>query len=121
MAAVYKTLFRAAKAKLKLRLRATIPGESVEPPVPSVAAPSQAAVADTSAFRLSSETLTPQAAAPVSPVIARSPEAPKFEAANPVSSEKPADDGEAPVPKPFTTRQGKCCLELLLMTNGDCI
>lgn len=104
-AAVYKTLFRAAKAKLKLRLRATIPGESVEPPMPSVAALPQAAVADTSAFRLSSETLTPQAAAPVSPVIARSPEAPKFEAVNPVSPEKPADDGEAPVPKPFTTRQ----------------
>lgn len=89
--------------------------------MPSVAAPSQAAVADTSAFRLSSETLTPQVAALASPVIARSPEAPKFEAVNPVSSEKPADDGEAPVPKPFATRQGKCCLEQLLMTNDDCI
>jgi next-to-BRCA1 protein 1 len=89
--------------------------------MPSVAAPSQAAVADTSAFRLSSETLAPQAVAPVSPVIARSPEAPKYEAINTVSSEKSTDDGEAPVPKPFTTRQGKCCLELLLMTNDDCL
>jgi next-to-BRCA1 protein 1 len=89
--------------------------------MPSVAALHQAAVADTSAFRLSSETLTPQVAAPVSPVIARSPEAPKFEAVNPVLSEKPAEDGEAPVPKSFATRQGKCCLKLLLMTNADCI
>ncbi|KAF3006645.1 hypothetical protein E8E13_008062 [Curvularia kusanoi] len=103
--AVYKTLFRAAKAKLKLRLRATVPGETSELPMPPLPALSRAATADASAFRLSSETLTPQAAAPISPVIARSPEAPKFEAVNPVSSAKAADDGEAPVPKPFTTRQ----------------
>jgi next-to-BRCA1 protein 1 len=102
---VYKTLFRAAKAKLKLRLRATIPGESVELPAAAPPALPRAAVPDPSVFRLSSETLTPQAAAPVSPVIARSPEAPKAEAASPVSPLKSADDGEAPVPKPFTTRQ----------------
>lgn len=108
--AVYKTLFRAAKAKLKLRLRATVPGEQIELPTPAPPALPRAAIPDPSVFRLSSETLTPQAAAPISPVIARSPEAPKFEAVSPVSPLKPADDGEAPVPRPFTTRQGTCCI-----------
>ncbi|KAH6633651.1 hypothetical protein C7974DRAFT_453069 [Boeremia exigua] len=103
--AVYKTLFRAAKAKLKLRLRATVLGESVEIPAPAPPALPRAAVPEPSAFRMSAETLTPQAAAPVSPVIARSPEAPKFEPVVPASPLKSADDGEAPVPKPFTTRQ----------------
>ncbi|KAJ4374495.1 hypothetical protein N0V86_007364 [Didymella sp. IMI 355093] len=102
---VYKTLFRAAKAKLKLRLRATVPGESVEIPTPAPPALSRSTIPDPSVFRLSSETLTPQVVAPVSPVIARSPEAPKLESVSPVSPLKPADDGEAPVPKPFTTRQ----------------
>ncbi|KAJ8114902.1 hypothetical protein OPT61_g3318 [Boeremia exigua] len=100
--AVYKTLFRAAKAKLKLRLRATVPGEL---PMPAPPAPFKPVNPELSVFRESSETLTPQPAAPVSPVIARSPEAPKLEAVSPVSPPQPADDGEAPVPEPFTTRQ----------------
>lgn len=76
---VYKTLFRAAKAKLKLRLRATVPGEQAE-----------ASIAP--------------AAAPVSPVIARSPEA-KLEPVSPVSPPQPADaEGEAPLPQSFTAR-----------------
>jgi next-to-BRCA1 protein 1 len=103
--AVYKTLFRAAKAKLKLRLRATVPGERSELPTPAPPALSSEQAPDASAFRLSPETLTPQAAAPASPVIVRSPDAPKFEAVSPVSPLKPTDDGEAPVPRPFTTRQ----------------
>ncbi|KAF9690765.1 hypothetical protein EKO04_011019 [Ascochyta lentis] len=103
--AVYKTLFRAAKAKLKLRLRATVMGEHFELPAPAPPALSRAAVPDASVFRLSSETLTPQLAAPISPVIVRSPEAPRLDLVSPVSPLKPADDAEAPVPRPFTTRQ----------------
>lgn len=83
---VYKTLFRAAKAKLKLRLKATIPGEHFEPPVPAPPAPP----------------------APVSPVIARSP-LPKMEPISPVSPPKPVEpvdtEGEAPVPRSFSARQ----------------
>ncbi|KAJ4361685.1 hypothetical protein N0V95_001669 [Ascochyta clinopodiicola] len=105
--AVYKTLFRAAKAKLKLRLRATIADEHFEPPAPAPAPPALpcAAVPDPSVFRLSSETLTPLVAAPTSPVIVHSPEAPKLEATSPVSPLKPVGDEEAPVPRPSTTRQ----------------
>lgn len=80
---VYKTLFRAAKAKLKLRLRATVPGEQTEAPI-----------------------------APVSPVIARSPAADaspaRLEPVSPVSPPKPVDvEGEAPLPRSFTARHGK--------------
>ncbi|CAO2653114.1 Nn.00g025250.m01.CDS01 [Neocucurbitaria sp. VM-36] len=110
---VYKTLFRAAKAKLKLRLKATIPGEQVELPTPTPPAPAQEQVPSPlpSLHRLSSETLTPQGAVPVSPVIARTPgacpAAPKFEPVSPVSPPKPADmEGEAPVPRSFTAHQG---------------
>jgi next-to-BRCA1 protein 1 len=57
---------------------------------------------------MSSDTLTPQGNAPVSPVIARSPDMEKKEAISPVSPPKTADaDGEAPVPQAFTARQSK--------------
>jgi next-to-BRCA1 protein 1 len=109
---VYKTLFRAAKAKLKLRLRATIPGEQSEAPafVPVVPAKETIPSPPASLHRLSAETLRPQAVAPISPVIVRSPvgcpPAPKFEPVSPVSPLKPVDtEGEAPLPRSFTTRQ----------------
>lgn len=111
---VYKTLFRAAKAKLKLRLRATIPAEQPDPtPAPPAPAPEQLPSPLPSLHRLSSETLTPQVVAPISPVIVRSPEAglppAKFEPVSPVSPTKPVDtEGEAPVPRSFTARQSKC-------------
>jgi next-to-BRCA1 protein 1 len=112
---VYKTLFRAAKAKLKLRLRATVPGE--QPEVPSSApTASNEAVAMASLVeglhRFSADTLRPQSFAPVSPVIARSPgvDAPaaKFEPVSPESPPKSANvEGEAPLPRSFTARQSK--------------
>ncbi|KAH5370053.1 hypothetical protein HBI81_039540 [Parastagonospora nodorum] len=108
---VYKTLFRAAKAKLKLRLRATIPGEQTEVPTFAPAAKPEAIPSFVpSLHRMSADTLRPQTAAPVSPVIARSPAgntAPaKFEPISPVSPPKPVDaEGEAPLPRSFTTRQ----------------
>jgi len=117
---VYKTLFRAAKAKLKLRLRATIPGE--EPPVAPQTAPSTAPPAAPPAaipphlvpgyvpsmYRMSTDTLAPQANAPVSPVIARSPDAKPSPPLSPVSPPKAEEaEHEAPVPQAFTTaRQG---------------
>ncbi|KAJ4362040.1 hypothetical protein N0V83_010982 [Neocucurbitaria cava] len=111
---VYKTLFRAAKAKLKLRLKATIPGEQVELPTPAPPAPAQEDIPSPlpSLHRLSSDTLTPQGIAPISPVIARSPgacpPAPKFEPISPVSPPKAAaTEGEAPVPRSFTAHQGQ--------------
>lgn len=105
--AVYKTLFRAAKAKLKLRLRATVPGDNFELPTPAPPALPCAAIPDPSVVRLSSETLTPQVPGSTFPVIVRSPEAPKFEAVSPVSPLKPADDGEVSVPRPFAARHRK--------------
>lgn len=112
---VYKTLFRAAKAKLKLRLKATIPGDSFETPLQAPPALSQEHVPNVmpELHRLSSETLTPQGIALVSPVIARSPvandSAPKFEPVSPESPAQPADtEGEAPVPRSFTARESKC-------------
>ncbi|CAN9261504.1 unnamed protein product [Alternaria alternata] len=104
---VYKTLFRAAKAKLKLRLRATVPGEEPVPaPAPAPMPPHTLPGYAPSVHRMSSDTLTPQGNAPVSPVIARSPDMEKKEAISPVSPPKTADaDGEAPVPQAFTARQ----------------
>jgi next-to-BRCA1 protein 1 len=98
---VYKTLFRAAKAKLKLRLKATIPSDEAEvaalipiDPPTHEAMPSPIPLL----HRMSAETLTPQPIAPVSPIIVRTPEA----APKPVDSE-----GEAPLPRSFTARQSK--------------
>ncbi|KAH8708514.1 hypothetical protein GQ44DRAFT_627843 [Phaeosphaeriaceae sp. PMI808] len=109
---VYKTLFRAAKAKLKLRLRATIPDEQPEVPaaVPTVPAKEAIPSPPPSLRRMSAETLRPQTVAPISPVIARSPgacpPAPKFEPVSPVSPPKLVDtEGEASLPRPFVTRQ----------------
>lgn len=110
---VYKTLFRAAKAKLKLRLRATVPGE--QPEVPALdPLPQPEAVSShvPSLHRLSVDTLRPQTVAPVSPVIARSPvsntPAAKLEPISPVSLPKTVDnEGEAPLPRPLTSRQSK--------------
>lgn len=110
---VYKTLFRAAKAKLKLRLRATIPGEQIEVPTFAPTAKPEAIPSFVpSLHRMSADTLRPQTVAPVSPVIARSPAGntvpAKFEPISPVSPPKPVDaEGEAPLPRPFTTRQSK--------------
>jgi next-to-BRCA1 protein 1 len=109
---VYKTLFRAAKAKLKLRLRATIPGEQIETPTFAPTATPEAIPSFVpSLHRMSADTLRPQTIAPVSPVIARSPAsstAVKFEPVSPVFLPKPVDaEGEAPLPRPFTTRQSK--------------
>lgn len=110
---VYKTLFRAAKAKLKLRLRATVPGEQNEAPnFAPTATPDATPSVVPSLHRMSADTLRPQTVAPVSPVIAHSPAgdtaATKFEPISPVSPPKPVDaEGEAPLPRSFTTRQSK--------------
>lgn len=109
---VYKTLFRAAKAKLKLRLKATIPGEQPELPTPAPPAPAREVMPSppSSLHRLSTATLIPHSIAPISPVIAHSPganpPAPKFEPISPVSPSKPVEaEDEAPVPRSFTARQ----------------
>jgi next-to-BRCA1 protein 1 len=110
---VYKTLFRAAKAKLKLRLRATIPGEQLEAPTVAPTASQEAISSHVPSLHCPSEdTLRPQSVAPVSPVIARSPSGnpppAKFEPISPESPPKPVDaEGEAPLPRAFTTRQSK--------------
>lgn len=117
---VYKTLFRAAKAKLKLRLRATTPGQQAQP-APAPPAPLNEPVPSphgSSLHRLSADTLAPRGVAQVSPVIAHSPVPPpplstykKPEVGStqvcPVSplANKADNDGEAPVPRSFTTRQ----------------
>jgi next-to-BRCA1 protein 1 len=98
---VYKTLFRAAKAKLKLRLRATIPGEQPEAPSSAPTASNNAMPGYVPVFhRLSADTLSPQSVAPISPVIARSPGADA-----PLKSVDA--EGEAPLPRSFTARQSK--------------
>ncbi|KAI2482215.1 zz type zinc finger domain-containing protein [Pyrenophora tritici-repentis] len=105
---VYKTLFRAAKAKLKLRLRATIPGE--EPPAapPAAIPPHLVPGYVPSMHRMSTDTLIPQANATVSPVIARSPDAKPSPPLSPVSPPKATEakaEEEAPIPQAFTARQ----------------
>ena len=121
---IYKTLFRAAKAKLKLRLRAHVPGDQFElppPPPPPAAAPA-AVPAAVESFRMSAETLTPHAAAPVSPLIVRSPDAPKFEAVSPVSPPQPEDTkDEAPLPRSFTARQSECMSRLKYDVPADAL
>ncbi|KAF1842888.1 uncharacterized protein K460DRAFT_356691 [Cucurbitaria berberidis CBS 394.84] len=120
---VYKTLFRAAKAKLKLRLKATIPGEQIELPAAAPPVPAHEAAVPSplpSLLRLSSETLTPHGIAPTSPVIARTPggcpAAPKFEPISPVSPPKPANtEGAAPSRQLLATHQG--CLDIAATTN----
>ncbi|KAI4960788.1 hypothetical protein J4E86_002413 [Alternaria arbusti] len=104
---VYKTLFRAAKAKLKLRLRATVPGEEpVAAPAPTPAPNHVVRHYQPTAHPVSTETLTPLGGAPVSPVIARSPEIKPTESTSPVSPPTTVDaNGEAPVPQAFTARQ----------------
>ncbi|CAI6333828.1 unnamed protein product [Periconia digitata] len=118
---IYKSLFRAAKAKLKLRLRATIPGQEVAPVRSLTTNMSSHKTSEKlpSLHNLSSETLTPLLNAPVvSPVIARTPvshpteKAPEAQSApSPVSppvvkSVEPEASGEAPVPHPFTASSG---------------
>jgi next-to-BRCA1 protein 1 len=107
---VYKTLFRAAKAKLKLRLRASIPGEEPVTPafMPTVPVPEVLSTLLPSSHRMSAATLRPQANEPVEPVIVRSPEA-STPAANsdPISPEMVDSTGEAPLPRSFTARQSK--------------
>jgi next-to-BRCA1 protein 1 len=71
-----------------------------------------------SIHRMSSDTLTPQGNAPVSPVVARSPEIEKKEVINPVSLPETVDaDGEAPVPQAFTARQSKHQRECDILYN----
>ncbi|KAH7082145.1 hypothetical protein FB567DRAFT_530672 [Paraphoma chrysanthemicola] len=107
---VYKTLFRAAKAKLKLRLKATIPGEQPEVPSAPAAPVAEPLPSLPSLHRMSADTLRPQTIAPMMPVIVRSPSGPtpvhKFEPVSPVSPLKAADaEDEAPLPRSFTARQ----------------
>ena len=113
---VYKTLFRAAKAKLKLRLRATIPGEENAPvPDPTSTSSEKPLGKLPSPHNLSSDTLTPLRAAPVvSPVIARTPAAPQanpaekeFDSSSLTKSDQPEVSEEAPVPRAFTAPQSK--------------
>ncbi|KAH9873160.1 hypothetical protein J1614_005558 [Plenodomus biglobosus] len=110
-AQVYKTLFRAAKAKLKLRLKASIPGEVWDAPAPPPPASmdEQQPSPLPSIHRSSAETLAPEGGAPISSALAQSPNtrapAPKFEPISPSSPTKLADtEGEAPVPRSFTAR-----------------
>jgi next-to-BRCA1 protein 1 len=71
---IYKTLFRAAKAKLKLRLKATLVGEELEeqsepaPPPPAHGLPHPCSL-----HRMSADTLSPPTVPQVAPVIAHSP------------------------------------------------
>ncbi|PSN67961.1 hypothetical protein BS50DRAFT_551142 [Corynespora cassiicola Philippines] len=106
---VYKTLFRAAKAKLKLRLRATIPSQEPEPAtlapstLPQEPVPSPA---PSSLHRMSADTLSPEPA--VAPVIAHSPPAVESAQVSPVCSlapQKADTENEAPVPRSFTARE----------------
>ena len=112
---VYKTLFRAAKAKLKLRLRATIPGQETEPAPAPPSAPVQQPLATplTSIYRMSAETLSPQRveATLPPPLIAHSstvfstsspPAAAQTSPVSPLVADAEVK-GEAPVPRPFTT------------------
>ncbi|KAF2712886.1 hypothetical protein K504DRAFT_370190 [Pleomassaria siparia CBS 279.74] len=116
---VYKTLFRAAKAKLKLRLRATIPGREIEPLPP---APVQETISHPQASPLhtmSAETLAPQVDVQTTPVIAHSPIPPpplstyrkpevdmvEESPVSPLVANKADAEGEAPVPHSFTARQ----------------
>lgn len=117
---VYKTLFRAAKAKLKLRLRATIPGQEKEPAAAAPPPPVQQPLSTppSSLHRMSAETLSPPRAEPTlpSPLIAHShplfssPPQPVPEVAAQTSPVSPlvADaevKGEAPVPHSFIASQ----------------
>jgi next-to-BRCA1 protein 1 len=62
---------------------------------------------------MSTDTLTCQGVAPVSPVIARSPNTKQCEVIIPASPPKTVDaDGEAPVPQAFTARQSKYQLQV---------
>jgi len=104
---VYKTLYRAAKAKLKLRLKASIPGEVWDTPAPPPPAPAPENLPNPlpSLHRMSSCTLATQPDAPISPAIAQSTWAGhtvhKFKSVN-VSPPKPDEsEGEAPVPQSF--------------------
>lgn len=114
---IYKTLFRAAKAKLKLRLKATIPGDQFELPTPAPPATFQETARPLpqhgSLHRLSAETLAPQAIAPVSPAIARSPSsnvsAPKPDSVSPVSPPQP-ETVVKELPHSFTARQSTFCV-----------
>ncbi|KAF9741816.1 hypothetical protein PMIN03_002049 [Paraphaeosphaeria minitans] len=111
---VYKTLFRAAKAKLKLRLRATIPGQENElaPAPPSAPVQQPLSTPPSSLHRMSAETLSPPRAEATlpPPLIARSStlfctsSQPMPAQTSPVSP-LVADaeiEAEAPVPHSFT-------------------
>ncbi|KAF2476873.1 uncharacterized protein BDR25DRAFT_338992 [Lindgomyces ingoldianus] len=121
---VYKTLFRAAKAKLKLRLRATLPDDESEPASEPLPPPVQEPLPTTqpsSLHRMSADTLSPQDPPQASPVIAHSPMASRvlmstyetspagstsrFSLASPLMANKPDAEGEAPVPHPFPARE----------------
>ncbi|KAF2194972.1 hypothetical protein K469DRAFT_722361 [Zopfia rhizophila CBS 207.26] len=120
---VYKTLFRAAKAKLKLRLRATLVSEENKPSPASPPAPAQEPLLRpyvNSLNRLSAtSTLSPPGPAQASPVIAHSPIPPRLLAAyqkpevetaqvspvSPLMANKADNDSEAPLPHPFPARE----------------
>ncbi|KAF2264943.1 hypothetical protein CC78DRAFT_532810 [Lojkania enalia] len=114
---VYKTLFRAAKAKLKLRLRASVVGEESEvvqaPPPPATQEPEVSSL-----HRMSTDTLYPSIVhtVPIPRERAASPRPSSYQKPvevvgpakaspmSPLRSNK-ADEGEAPVPQPFPARE----------------
>ncbi|KAF2009268.1 hypothetical protein BU24DRAFT_415191 [Aaosphaeria arxii CBS 175.79] len=117
---VYKTLFRAAKAKLKLRLRASHANMEEDTPAVPVIQPNVDPLPPSegsSLHRMSSDTLAPRLPEQISPVIAHSPALPsslsnhageeaKAAQASPVSPvlANSTDNGEALVPQLFMGR-----------------
>jgi next-to-BRCA1 protein 1 len=116
---VYKTLFRAAKAKLKLRLRVSIPGEEpVPPPTSAPAAPHSIPAEAPPAREMSSNDPTPQANVTASLVIAHSPDSKAEQLPSPVSPPKVADnEEEAHVPQAFIARNN--FFNQLAATSGN--
>lgn len=117
---VYKTLFRAAKAKLKLRLRATLVQDENDPALaPPAPEPVQVPSPDGSSLhRLSADTLAPAVTqAPPAPPYLPSPPRPlsmyqkptvepvEPSPVSPLAPSKPKVEAEAPVPQPFQARQ----------------
>jgi next-to-BRCA1 protein 1 len=112
---VYKTLFRAAKAKLKLRLRATLVGE--DPEAPRFGAPIPGPIWDDILppnYRMSTDTLSPAGAAHVSPPSnhmpmppAPVPEVAQVSPISPLASIKATTEDEAPLPPTFSARPSR--------------
>ena len=108
---VYKTLFRAAKAKLKLRLRATIPGEQPETPafVPTVPAQEATPSPIDNLMKRLAEAEAKPAVSPISPIIVHSPESPSRVTRLNIDPAKLAsiESESAPMPRSYTARKSK--------------